>query len=61
MSAALGRFVMAMLHMDDTTLVAQSTSKVGLQSITAHQFGLDTFGGARPALESDCNFAAKPQ
>ena len=32
MSAALGRFIMAMLYMDDTTLVAQS--KVGLQSLT---------------------------
>ena len=30
MSAALGRFIMAMLYMDDTTLVA--TSKAGLQS-----------------------------
>ena len=32
-SAALGRFIMAMLYMDDTTLVARS--KVGLQSLTA--------------------------
>ena len=31
-SAALGRFVMAMLYMDDTTLVERS--KVGLQSLT---------------------------
>ena len=32
MSAALGRFITAMLYMDDTTLVARS--KVGLRSLT---------------------------
>ena len=34
MSAALGRFIMAMLYMDDTTVVHMAQSKAGLQSLT---------------------------
>ena len=56
MSAALGRWIMTMLHMDDTTLVAQS--KVGLQSLTEKYMHFCKMCRMRPALQGSRNLTS---